>query len=143
MLIDLGMVAGPPVRPPYQVRIQKTTWVRADRGGLLQFHVAPGDLVESGQPLATNSNLHGRELNVMHAPDDGVVLGMTTLPAVTPGDAVFHLAVLPDGAAAVKKAMRDRPEESLHERLRDDLATSVAVSEPSADNSCQPEQATD
>lgn len=42
VLIGLGMIAGSPIYPPYQTRISKTTWVRAELGGILDFHVSPG-----------------------------------------------------------------------------------------------------
>ncbi len=130
VLIELGMVVGKRREPKYQVRIDKTKWVRAEVGGVLQFHVAPGDVVETGQPLATKSNLLGREQVELCSPADGVVVGMTTLPMVNPGDPVCHLAIPRDGVQAIRRAHRRYSEESLHERLRDDLSTSVAVSEP-------------
>lgn len=131
VLIHFGMVEGKPKKPAYQARIEKTTWVRADCGGMLQFHVAPGDVVETKQPIATNTNLVGKRQNVVLAPGDGVVLGMTTMPMVKPGDPVAHLATPVDGIASIKKAIARASDESLHERLRDDLATNITVSDPS------------
>jgi hypothetical protein len=129
LLIDLGMVAGERVQPAYQAWIDQTTWIRADVGGILQFHIGPGDVVEAGQPIATNSNLHGKDQSVLHAPADGVILGMTTLPAVTPGDPVCHLAIPRDGVAAVRAAQASAKRGSLHQRLRRDLSTNVEVSD--------------
>jgi len=128
-LIGLGMVAGKRVEPPYQAFIDETTWIRADVGGILQFHIAPGDVVEAGQPIATNANLHGKDQTVLRSPADGVILGMSTLPAVTPGDPVCHLAIPRDGVAAVRAAHARVRGESLHRRLRRDLSTNVEVSE--------------
>ncbi len=84
VLIELGMVDGEQQRPAYQTSVKRTKWVRAELGGLLQFHVAPGEVVESGQPLATNTTLMGVENRVLRSPVDGVILGMTTLPSVSP-----------------------------------------------------------
>ncbi len=64
------------------------------------------------------------------SPSDGIVLGMTTLPTVTPGNPVCHIAVPRGGLGPIRRALRKEAEESLHERLRDDLAASVTVSEP-------------
>ena len=126
ILIELGMVVGEPDRPRYQSRVNRTKWLRADFGGLLQFHVGPGDVVEAGQVLATNSNLLGARLNQLESPADGVVLGMTTLPSVTPGDAIVHLALPRGGVRRIRRALSGRP---LAEKTRDDLATSVDVTQ--------------
>jgi predicted deacylase len=92
-LIDLGMLAGAPVRPPFQVRVRKTTWVRAKVGGILRFHIRPGELVEAGQPIATNYTIFGRDPTVLASPVDGVVLGITTIPLVKPGEPICHVAI--------------------------------------------------
>lgn len=127
-LIELGMANGALARSPLQVRIEKTKWIRAEVGGILQFHVAPGDVVESGQALATNSDLHGREKNVICSPADGVVIGMTTLPAVTPGDPICHLAIPPRRRIeSIRRARARTPDAALDERLRGELSTSVSV----------------
>jgi hypothetical protein len=97
VLRRLGMLDGQPDPPRFATVIEKTKWVRAERGGFLRFHVKPGDLVETAQPLATNTDLLGHERNVLQAPFDSIVLGMTTLPAVCPGEPVCHLGRLPHG----------------------------------------------
>lgn len=51
VLRSLDMLDGELEQPTYQVMVKKTRWIRADRGGFLDFHIAPGDLVEKGQPL--------------------------------------------------------------------------------------------
>lgn len=125
----LGMINDKPIRPAYQSLIDKTNWVRAESGGMLEFHVGPGDLVEEGQALATNTNLQGEELGVIKSPQDGVVLGMSTLPAVTPGQPVVHLAIPKNGIAPIREALDRLPEESIQHRMREDLATNLVVSE--------------
>lgn len=134
VLINLGMAAGEPVKPSYQVRIDKTKWVRAELGGMLQFHVAPGTWVSEDQPLATNYDLFGREQDVLASPVDGVVMGMTTMPSVTPGDPVCHIAIPRKNVDDLRDAEDDGAPQSLHSRIRDDLATSIEVTEP-AENS--------
>lgn len=126
VLIELDMVAGKPDLPRYQAIVNRTKWVRADFGGLLQFHVAPGDVVEAGQILATNTNLLGARQNQLESPAAGIVLGMTTLPAVTPGDAIIHLALPQGGVRRIRRTLNER---RLDEKAREDLATSVDVTE--------------
>jgi hypothetical protein len=127
VLSAMGMIDEPRSEPAFQARAEETTWLRADFGGMLRFHIAPGAIVEAGQPLATNTDLLGRELNVLHSPKDGIVLGMTTLPTVAPGDPICHIAMPIDGIKAIRDALRRGPQQSLHARLRDDLATNVTV----------------
>lgn len=94
VMVELGMVAMDPPEPAHQVIVSdETHWVRADRGGILDLHVGPEDVVEPGQPLWTVTGPFGRERSQTDAPHGGVVIGMTTLPLVNPGDAVVHLAL--------------------------------------------------
>ncbi|MEZ6242712.1 MAG: M14 family metallopeptidase [Phycisphaerales bacterium] len=129
-LAHLGMIEGEVRRPAYQIEADTTKWVRAERGGFLQFHVAPGDIVDEGEAIATSTSLTGERQNVIESPRDGIVLGMTTLPSVAPGDAVCHLAY--PKARALKKAEKvidALPEDHLHERTREDLSRSFVVGE--------------
>ena len=125
VLIEFGMLEGRPVRPARPTIIEKTKWMRADRGGFLQFHVRPGEVVTAGQPLATNASLLGEEQSVLTAPFPGVILGMTTLPAVSPGEPICHLGLLSDAddhSPADQHTVGD-----LRARTIGDLATNVLV----------------
>jgi len=126
----LGMVAGTVEEPAYRVEVDATSWIRASHGGFLEFHVSPGTIVEAGEAIATNTTLAGQDLDVLRAPRDGIVLGMTTIPSVSPGDPVCHLA-FPKRSALRKleRAVDALDDDSLHERIRDDLSRSVHVTE--------------
>ncbi len=129
-LIHLGMASGEPEAPPYQVIINKSKWVRAANGGVLRFHAGPGDVVDQGQPLATNTDLLGRPLSVIESPEAGVLLGITTQPAVAPGSPVAHLAIPDDGVDSIRKALKkaETPDgDAHHEMVKDHLSTSVVV----------------
>ena len=129
-LKHLGMVAGEPEKPAYQVEIDVTKWVRADDGGFLEFHVGPGDTVSAGDVVATSTSLTGAQQSTLVAAENGIVLGMTTMPSVAPGDPVYHLAYPKKGTVRrVEKAVDAMEAGSLHERLRDDLASSVHVTD--------------
>jgi predicted deacylase len=130
-LVGLGMADGTVDAPPYHLEVDRTRWIRADAGGFLRFHVAPGDTVEAGALLATNTTLLGREQNQLFAERGGIVLGMTTNPAVAPGDPVVHLAFAQSGAVRrVERAIGRMDEDSLESRVRDQLATNLHVHEP-------------
>lgn len=127
VLLELEMIEGKRERPAYQARIERSTWLRSDVGGLLRFHAAPGEVVEKGQALASCASLLGVERGVVEAPEDGIVMGLTTLPSVKPGDPVCHLAIPHKGIGRIREALEASSDGSLHDRLRDDLATSVTV----------------
>ena len=129
ILKHLGMLRGKPEPPVFQTVVEKTTWVRAEHGGFLVFHAKPGDFVQEGDDLATNYNIHGRERRLISSPVDGIVLGMTTMPAVKPGEPVYHIALRSRRTLArlrkkVAQLSRDR-----YTRIQRDLATSVAIQE--------------
>ena len=118
VLIHLDMVQGKPERPAYKATVRRARWVRADRGGFLQFHVKPGDLVEQFQPIATNTSLVGQEQAILVAPEAGVILGMTTLPSVSPGDPVVNIGVPERGLGRIERARDGLDSDHPHEQLR-------------------------
>lgn len=135
-LAGLGMTGGKPHTPLFQARSSDTTWIRAPHGGVLRFHVGPGDDVEEGQPVATVTTILGRDIGSIEAPHDGFILGMSTLPTVVPGDPVAHLALIEGGIEPIRKARHKaerREGETLDERLRDDLATNMVLVDPEAE----------
>ncbi|MCA8999589.1 MAG: succinylglutamate desuccinylase/aspartoacylase family protein [Planctomycetaceae bacterium] len=133
VLIHLGMLSGKIIEPPYRTVIQETTWVRADHSGFLQFHVAPGDLVTKDCPIATLTNLLGHPLESLHSPENGIILGMTTLPFTAPGEPVVHIGLLSRGKKRIEKIVDELADDTLHERIRGDLSSSIRVVEPEDD----------
>lgn len=128
ILKSLGMVEGEPQAPLFQVTLEKTSWVRAQRGGFLGFHARPGDLVREGQELATNYNIFGRERATLASPTAGIVLGMTTMPAVKPGEPVYHIARLTERTVRrLEKLLRGNPAASSYKQIRRDLATNIRL----------------
>lgn len=133
VLGELGMVDVEPYRPAHQVVVSESKWVRARAGGFLRFHVGPGDLVRAGQAIATNRGLLGDAKHVLVSPVDGIVLGMTTLPAVVPGEPVCHLAVVKEGIEEVEAGYRKLADESSHTWLREHLMSNIMVTEPTGE----------
>lgn len=132
---ELGMIdvtaESRPETTPHQMVVHSSSWVRASNGGFLKFHVAPGETVEENQPVATNTGLLGKEHETIVSPHHGVVLGMTTMPAVSPGDPILHVA-LPDTKKQfrnLEKSVDELEDDALENQVRDDLATSITVDE--------------
>ena len=121
--------------PDYQVVVDKSTWVRAERGGFLKFHVKPGDIIEKDQPLATNTTLLGRERSMLYSPFDAVVIGMTTLPAISPGEPICNLGMLPEGTKPSQIRRYRREEDGLEGQVVEELSTNLIVVEPTEESS--------
>jgi predicted deacylase len=131
VLKDLEMIPGEPIIPVLQVRIPRSEWLRAEVGGILRFHVAPGEVVSRGQPIATNFDLLGTNQNTLKSPADGIILGLTTMPAVKPGEPICHIAIPEDPFGTLRKNLAELPGRTLHLRASRDLATSIAITDPS------------
>jgi uncharacterized protein len=134
VLRELNMLAEEETPAIHQVVVNRTKWVRAENGGFLQFHIKPGDVVESGQPLATNTNLLGFEQGLLTSPFDGVVIGMTTLPAVGPGEPICHIGMFPKGMKHSRFSRMRSKSEGWSDRVAGDLASNVHVIEWSEDD---------
>ncbi len=128
VLYTFGMMVGTPSQPPYLADIRKTRWVRAAQGGILRFHVAPGEFASEGQPLASIHSLLGERREVIHAPLDSIILGMTTMPGVKPGEPVCHLAMPTRSIKSLRRRLKEA-EDGPHHRAQSDLATSFLVSD--------------
>jgi predicted deacylase len=123
------MLEGDPISPAYQTVANKSAWVRAPSGGLLRFHVAPGAIVDEGDPIATVDNLMTGESRTQHAHLSGIVIGMPTFPAVKPGEPVCHIAV-PNRSLADIRAEIELAPASLHRRFQRALAADVKIERP-------------
>ncbi|MEM0925578.1 MAG: succinylglutamate desuccinylase/aspartoacylase family protein, partial [Planctomycetota bacterium] len=127
VLRRLEMLDGPLERPRYQLVIENSRWLRANKGGFMQFHVAPGDLIEHGQPIVTTFDLLGKIKETQESPFDAVAIGMTTLPAVSPGEPICHLGMLPRGTDLSRLRMSRQEPDGLEEQIVDQLATNLVV----------------
>ena len=130
VLRGLGMLGCPAENPAFRLVIEKSKWMRAERGGFMRFHIQPGDIVEQGQVLATNTTLLGHERSRLHAPFDAVVIGMTSLPAVSPGEPVCNLGQLPEGLDPVELRRRRAAANGLEQQVADALGANVLVVAP-------------
>lgn len=138
VLMHLGMITGIATEPAYQATIRKTRWLRAKTGGILRFHVAPGQMVRKNMPISTSFTVFGKQQNTLVAPVGGFVLGMTTRPTVKPGEPVCHLAIPEEKLSVLRKAVSASPDEGLHNRVRQELATGFAITE--AGEATEPDQ---
>ena len=130
VLSHLGMLDEQPVHPEYQVVIEKTKWVRAERGGFLEFHVRSRRHRGKGTAPGhqRRDSVGTRAAGVAFA-FDAVVVGMTTLPAVSPGEPVCNLGKLPGGTRAAELPRLRAREGCLQERQVEPRTSDVQVAE--------------
>ena len=129
VLIELDMLEQSPESPDYQVTVKKSKWIRAEKGGFLEFHVKPGEVIEEGQPISTNTNLLGRDRHTVYAPFNAVVIGMTTLPSISPGDPICNLGRLPKKFKPADLRRLRVKEQGLEGRVVDELSSNLLVVE--------------
>jgi len=134
VLGELKMLDAETESPPYQVIIEKSKWIRAERGGFLDFHIKPGDIVEKDQPLATNTTILGEEQSTLHAPFNAVVMGMTSLPSISPGEPICNLGRLPKKYIPSKLRKLRSKEDGLEQRVLEELGSNVLVVEASEES---------
>jgi len=94
VLRSLGMLPGAASEPAVRLVVRRTYWVRAKVGGIVDLHVELGQPLRRGDPISVHTNPFGRGQSVLGSPHDGLVLGLTQIPLVHPGDAVCNLARL-------------------------------------------------
>ncbi len=88
----LEMLPGEPEPPPAAPRhVGRFEWLRCVHEGWWESAVSAGEAVSAGQALGRVRDLYGDELEIVRAPADGVVLFLTTSPAVEAGGLLLGL----------------------------------------------------
>lgn len=96
-------------RPPFQVIVKSSDWVRTDKGGILDLSVRPGDLVYEGDLMGSILNPFGKTVTKIRAPTTGIVIGVTTAPLSVPGTGIAHVAKLKKTLSVVERSLaRDK-----------------------------------
>ncbi len=74
------------------VIVKATSWVRANKSGIIHSAVPLGSVVKKNQVMAYIIDPIGDNEEKLLAPFEGIVIGCLNLPLVHKGDAIFHLA---------------------------------------------------
>ena len=106
VMVALGMLPAHGTAAPAEgsVLIERTSWVRARRGGLLRLAVDEGQRVAHRQLLGVIGDPFGEQRVELRAPFAGLVLGLARNPIVHAGDGVLHLGALEDGVGGTPGA---------------------------------------
>jgi predicted deacylase len=76
------------------VIVEKSTWIRAHKSGLLHTKVPINKLVIKGEILASITDPYGEMKVKVKAPNDGYIINVNQSPIVHQGDAIFHISTL-------------------------------------------------
>ena len=88
----LPRTAKPAKRAPVVTIADDSRWVRAPNSGVMRTMVRLGARVKKGTVLAYISDPVGLGQKAVLAPAESIVIGLTNLPLVHEGEALFHLA---------------------------------------------------
>lgn len=84
-------------RPPAKTYVAKGSyWIRASHSGSFHAIRKIGDQVKDGEVLAVVSDTFGGQPFDIVADAEGIVVGMSAIPLVNKGDAMFHIATFKD-----------------------------------------------
>ncbi|MDH5323484.1 MAG: succinylglutamate desuccinylase/aspartoacylase family protein [Gammaproteobacteria bacterium] len=78
----------------------RSSWVRADNGGILLADVGLGSTVRKGDLLGTITDPMNNSQIVVRSPYSGRIIGMARNQIVMPGFAAFHIGIQTDEAPA-------------------------------------------
>ncbi|MEM9272976.1 MAG: succinylglutamate desuccinylase/aspartoacylase family protein [Cyanobacteria bacterium P01_F01_bin.143] len=78
------------------IEINQSKWIRASQGGIFHLRVKLGEPVEKKQELGFITDVVGEYQVKVRATMPGIVISHILNPLVNQGDAIVHLAVLPE-----------------------------------------------
>ncbi len=99
LLNTLGMVKKIRLWGEAEPVYYRSTWVRANRGGILLADVTLGTTVRQGDLLGTITDPMNNASSKLFSPHSGRIIGMARNQVVMPGFAVFHVGIQTDEAA--------------------------------------------
>ncbi len=82
----------PPASPP--VMCKRSYWIYTHTGGLLTLEVGLLEEIHSGDLIATQRDVFGTLKEQYLAPEDGIVIGKSTMPVNRSGGRILHLGVI-------------------------------------------------
>ncbi|NJC25782.1 succinylglutamate desuccinylase/aspartoacylase family protein [Neolewinella antarctica] len=82
----------PAETPPILCR--KSYWLYTDAGGLLTVEVELLQVVKAGEVVAVLRDVFGRVKKKFQAPENGVVIGKSTMPVNSSGGRILHLGIV-------------------------------------------------
>lgn len=101
LMRHIGMLApSKRAKPAEPIVTDRSSWVRATMSGIFSRKVKLGAMAKKNSLLGTLSDPLGDDREELRAPFTGVVIGQLNLPLAHEGDALIHLARVPDPGEA-------------------------------------------
>ena len=94
VLTRVGMLEGQLGPLPAPTMVRDFVWVRAGRGGFFRKAVVAGDMIRAGEPIGRMVSPWGEPGATSASPVDGVVLFVTTSPAIQDNGLLAGIGVL-------------------------------------------------
>ena len=110
LLNTLGMVNRMRHWDEQQPVYYRSTWVRANRGGILLADVSLGGSVRRGDLLGTITDPMNNASTNLYSPYTGRVIGMARNQVVMPGFAAFHVGIQPIDVSTADVASKEPQE---------------------------------
>ncbi len=91
---EIGMIESKvcPVNKKRVFIAQASSWLRAPKSGIHKINAKLGQVVEKGDVLGELSNPFGDNKTLVRAHENGIIIGISKLPLINKGDALFHIA---------------------------------------------------
>jgi hypothetical protein len=102
----------------------RSSWVRADNGGILLADVGLGSTVRKGDLLGTITDPMNNAQTEMRSPFSGRIIGMARNQIVMPGFAAFHIGIQTDETPSTAA-----PDDMLSQEPSDDVDSIDGMSE--------------
>ncbi len=96
LLTTLGMVKKRRLWGDPEPVYYRSSWVRADNGGILLADVSLGSTVRAGDLLGTITDPMNNAQTELYSPYSGRIIGMARNQVVMPGFAAFHVGIQAD-----------------------------------------------
>ena len=81
----------------------RSSWVRANNGGILLAEVSLGSTVRKGDLLGTITDPMNNARSELRSPHSGRIIGMARNQVVMPGFAAFHVGIQTDDTATMQQ----------------------------------------
>ena len=110
VMCEIGMIEKKSVRSRLPksrevFRAESSHWIRAPISGSLQVKKKIGNKVNKDQILGIISNPFGTEKTYVKAKKTGIIIGITMMPLVSNGDALFHVATFDNIRAVAEEVL--------------------------------------
>ncbi len=97
LLNSLGMIKKVRLWGEPEPVYYRSTWIRADSGGILLADVRIGSSVQEGDRLGTITDPMNNASTPIYSPHSGRIIGMARNQVVMPGFAAFHIGIQASG----------------------------------------------